>query len=30
VNPQTRKPITIPERKVPKFKPGKALKEKVK
>ncbi len=30
VNPQTKKPITIPERKVPKFKPGKALKEKVK
>ncbi|AEH51969.1 DNA-binding protein HU [Pseudothermotoga thermarum] len=30
VNPQTKKPITIPERKVPKFKPGKALKEKIK
>ncbi|ABV33967.1 MULTISPECIES: DNA-binding protein HU [Pseudothermotoga] len=30
VNPQTKKPITIPSRKVPKFKPGKALKEKVK
>ncbi len=30
VNPQTKKPITIPARKVPKFKPGKALKEKVK
>ncbi|MEJ5229584.1 MAG: DNA-binding protein HU [Pseudothermotoga sp.] len=30
VNPQTKKAITIPARKVPKFKPGKALKEKVK
>ncbi|WP_448531033.1 DNA-binding protein HU [Pseudothermotoga sp.] len=30
VNPQTKKPITIPARKVPKFRPGKVLKEKVK
>lgn len=30
VNPQTKKPIKIPARKVPKFRPGKALKEKVK
>ena len=30
VNPQTKEPINIPERKVPKFRPGKALKEKVK
>ncbi len=29
VNPQTKQPIEIPERKVPKFKPGKTLKEKV-
>ncbi len=29
VNPQTKEPIQIPERKVPKFKPGKTLKEKV-
>ncbi|MBQ9602054.1 MAG: HU family DNA-binding protein [Neisseriaceae bacterium] len=27
LNPQTRKPITIPATKVPKFKPGKALKD---
>ena len=30
VNPQTRESIQIPAKKVPKFKPGKALKEKVK
>ncbi len=29
VNPQTRKPIKIPARRVPKFKPGKELKDKV-
>lgn len=29
VNPRTREKITIPARKVPKFKPGKELKEKV-
>ncbi|QTA38378.1 HU family DNA-binding protein [Thermosipho ferrireducens] len=29
VNPRTREKIKIPARKVPKFKPGKALKEKV-
>ena len=30
VNPQTRESIQIPAKKVPKFAPGKALKEKVK
>lgn len=30
VNPRTKKPITIPGGKVPKFVPGKELKEKVK
>jgi len=30
VNPQTRKAITIPAKKVPKFKAGKSLREKVK
>jgi len=30
VNPQTRKTIQIPAKKVPKFKPGKGLKERVK
>ncbi len=30
VNPQTRKTIQIPAKKVPKFKPGKELREKVK
>ncbi len=30
VNPQTRESIQIPARKVPKFVPGKALREKVK
>lgn len=30
VNPQTRKPIQIPAKKVPKFKAGKCLREKVK
>ena len=30
VNPQTRKAITIPAKKVPKFRPGKGLREKVK
>ena len=30
VNPQTRKAIQIPAKKVPKFRPGKALREKVK
>jgi len=30
VNPQTRKPIQIPAKKVPKFVPGKGLREKVK
>jgi len=29
VNPQTRKNIQIPAKKVPEFKPGKELKEKV-
>jgi DNA-binding protein HU-beta len=29
VNPQTRQPIPIPESKVPKFTPGKALKDSV-
>ena len=30
VNPQTRKTIQIPAKKVPKFRPGKGLREKVK
>jgi len=30
VNPQTRETIQIPAKKVPKFKPGKGLREKVK
>ena len=30
VNPQTKKPIKIPAKKVPKFKPGKDLREAVK
>jgi len=30
VNPQTREAINIPAKKVPKFRPGKGLKEKVK
>jgi len=30
VNPQTRRTIQIPAKKVPKFKPGKGLREKVK
>lgn len=30
VNPRTRKPITIPAKKVPKFTPGKMLKDAVK
>jgi len=30
VNPQTRGTIQIPAKKVPKFKPGKGLREKVK
>ncbi|MDN5342975.1 HU family DNA-binding protein [Oceanotoga sp. DSM 15011] len=30
VNPQTKKPIEIPARKVPKFRPGNELKERVK
>ena len=30
VNPQTRKPIQIPAKKVPKFVPGKGLREKIK
>ncbi|MBA7492001.1 DNA-binding protein HU [subsurface metagenome] len=30
INPQTRKAITIPAKKVPKFVPGKSLREKVK
>lgn len=30
VNPQTRKPINIPAKKVPKFLPGRGLREKVK
>lgn len=29
VNPQTKAPVVIPEAKVPSFKPGKALKDKV-
>ena len=29
VNPQTRKTIQIPAKKVPKFRPGKGLREKV-
>ena len=29
VNPQTKAPVVIPEAKVPTFKPGKALKDKV-
>lgn len=29
VNPRTKEPVVIPESKVPTFKPGKALKEKV-
>ncbi len=30
INPQTRKKIKIPAKKVPKFRPGKALRERVK
>ncbi len=29
VNPQTKEPVVIPEAKVPTFKPGKALKDKI-
>ena len=29
VNPRTKKPMKIPAKKVPKFRPGKALKERV-
>lgn len=29
VNPQTKAPVVIPEAKVPTFKPGKALKDKI-